>query len=201
MSNKCNRASPPNIPRTIHQYYTTDTAYLGMKFNITVWVQTTAELGGAQVYLEFDDSIINVTRWICPHGDPDFFLPEPPQATELPASPDPGYVHLAPNKGYIKIAVCKGGLPPTAPWGHSGKIAIIEFIITSTPPPALSCILKINASDTYLLNPENEEIPDVVKEDGSYTIIPEFSALIATLVLISSIAIVMLIRKKVLSFT
>ncbi|MEM1540477.1 MAG: hypothetical protein QXJ07_03750 [Candidatus Bathyarchaeia archaeon] len=133
MSNKCNRASPPNIPRTIHQYYTTDTAYLGMKFNITVWVQTTAELGGAQVYLEFDDSIINVTRWICPHGDPDFFLPEPPQATELPASPDPGYVHLAPNKGYIKIAVCKGGLPPTAPWGHSGKIAIIEFKITAIP--------------------------------------------------------------------
>ncbi|MBS7281430.1 MAG: hypothetical protein KIH09_16550, partial [Candidatus Freyarchaeota archaeon] len=126
-----------------------------------------------QIRLEFNDSIINVTRWICPHGDPDFFMPEPPTATELPTSPDPGYVHLAPGKGYIKISVSKGGLPPSPPWGHSGKMAIIEFNITAVPTEPgrkYASTLMINNSDTYLLDPYAYEILGVSKENGYYEI-------------------------------
>ncbi|MBS7281429.1 MAG: hypothetical protein KIH09_16545 [Candidatus Freyarchaeota archaeon] len=175
-----------------------ETTPLGTLFNVTIWVEVEEglDIGGAQIYLEFNDSIINVTRWICPHGDPDFFLPEPPTATELPTSPDPGYVHLAPGRGYVKIAVCKGGLPPTAPWGHSGKIAIFEFNITATPPPVLSSVLKINTIDTYLLDPNNAEISDVVKEDGSVTIWPEFQSFIAAVALVSLTFITVLLKKR-----
>ncbi|MBS7281428.1 MAG: hypothetical protein KIH09_16540 [Candidatus Freyarchaeota archaeon] len=153
-------------------FYSNETS-VGQRFNVTVLTEIDTDVGGAQIRLEFNDSIINVTRWICPHGDPDFFLPEPPPATELPTSPDPGYVHVGPGVGYVKIAVSKGGLPPGPPWGHSGKIAIFEFIITAAPPEGeeLTCSLHINTTDTYLLDPGGDEISDVVKEDGTYTFI------------------------------
>ncbi|MEM1540479.1 MAG: hypothetical protein QXJ07_03760 [Candidatus Bathyarchaeia archaeon] len=155
-----------------NNFFDTGTAYVGFKFNVTVWTEIDTDVGGANIKLVFNDDILMVTRWICPHGDPDFFMPEPPQATELPASPDPGYVHVGPGVGYVLIAVSKGGLPPTAPWGHSGKIAIFEFKVKEIPLKLgmLECVLNINNADTYLLDPEAKEIPDVKKEDGLYRI-------------------------------
>jgi hypothetical protein len=152
--------------------YTTNTATIGTLFNVTVWCENVPDLGGANIYLEFNDDIINVTRWICPHGDPYFFMPEPPPATELPASPDPGYIHVAPGKGYVKIAVSKGGLPPGPPWGHSGKIAIFEFKITALPPKLgeLNCTLKIDDENTFLLDPNAVKVPGVIKDNGWYEI-------------------------------
>jgi len=167
---------------------------------VTVSVEnfTTIEIGGAQVYLEFNDSIINVTRWWAPTWDPDFFMPEPPPATLLPAPPDPGYLHISPGKGRVLVSVSKGGLPPTAPWGHDGKIAVLEFNITKGAPPELSSILKINATDTYLLDKTAAEIPDVIIEDGSYTIIPELLPIVALLIFISSTATALILRKNII---
>jgi hypothetical protein len=146
---------------------------VGYRFNLTVWCENVPDLGGAQIYLEFNDSIINVTRWFVPSGDPYFFMPEPPPATALPTPPDPGYIHVAPGKGYVKVSVSKGGLPPGPPWGHSGKIAIFEFVITAMPPEdgQLTCPLHINTTDTFLLDPNAEKVSNVIKEDGTYTFI------------------------------
>ncbi|NIR16435.1 MAG: hypothetical protein GWN86_21930, partial [Desulfobacterales bacterium] len=96
-------------------------------------------------------------------------MPSPIAA--LPSPPNPGYIHVGPGEGYIKVAVSKGGLPPTAPWGHDGKICILEFEIIATPPEdgSLSSTLNIDNADTYLLDPTVSEIPDVTKEDGTYT--------------------------------
>ena len=68
--------SPVSAPTTLiyldpsNNIYTTDTAYVGYKFNVTVWVENAPDIGGANVKLVFDDSIINVTRWWAPYWDP-----------------------------------------------------------------------------------------------------------------------------------
>jgi hypothetical protein len=150
--------------------YDTDTAYVGKKFNVTVSCSgVDQDIAGAQITLHFDDSILNVTQWWAPYWDSSFFMPSPYSA--LPTPPDPGYVHVGAGHGYIKVSVLKGGLPPTAPWGHNGTIAIIEFNITKLPDKLgeLSCTLGINNIDTYLKNPSVENIP-VTIQDGSYTI-------------------------------
>ncbi|MDH7563920.1 MAG: cohesin domain-containing protein [Candidatus Bathyarchaeota archaeon] len=150
-------------------FYTNETS-VGYRFNVTVSVENTTDLdvAGAQIYMEFNDSIVNVTRWFVPAADPDFFMPSPYAA--LPTPPDAGYIHLPSGLGCIKIAVSKGGLPPVAPWGHDGKIAIIEFVIKAAPTSgAFNCALHIDTIDTFLLDPLASEIPNVTKEDGTYT--------------------------------
>ncbi|MGQ9624691.1 MAG: cohesin domain-containing protein [Candidatus Bathycorpusculaceae bacterium] len=151
--------------------YYTNTTSIGHLFNVTVICENvTVDLGGAQIYMEFNDSIINATRWWYVPEAEGGFMPEP--VTALPTPPNPGYVHIGPGKGRIQVAVSKGGLPPTAPWGHDGKIAIIEFNVTAVPTDgALTTALTINHTDTYLLDTSATEVPDVVKEDGAYTII------------------------------
>jgi len=149
--------------------YDTNTVYVGYTFNVTAEVSgTTQDIGGAQIHLVFDDSIINVTRWFTVPESEGGFMPEP--ITALPAPPDPNYHHVGPGEGYIEVAVNKGGLPPSAPWGHDGKIAIIEFIVTAIPSKLgkLNCALGIDNSATYLLDSTGSEISGVIKEDGYY---------------------------------
>ena len=166
-----------NTPRIYlepsNNIYTVDTAYLGMRFNVTIWCTgITQDLGGAQITLYFNDSIINVTRWWAPDWDPNFFMPTPYSA--LPTPPDnTGYIHVGPGEAYVKISVMKGGLPPSPPWGHNGTIAIFEFNITAIPTlqgEKYSSSLQINNTDTYLLDTSASEIPGVTKEDGYYEI-------------------------------
>jgi hypothetical protein len=100
-------------------------------------------------------------------------MPTTPAPALLPNPPDPGYLHISAGKGRILIAVSKGGMPPTAPWGHDGKIAIIEFKITAVPTnpgEKYSTTLKIGTSDTYLLDNSASEIPGVTKQNGYYEI-------------------------------
>ena len=170
---------------------------VGTKFNVTVWTQnfTSIEIGGSQIYLEFNDDIINVTRWWAPDWDADFFMPDPHSA--LPTPPDDaGYMHLGAGRGRILIAVLKGGLPPVAPWAHDGKICIFEFNITQGPTPGLSSVLKMNTTDTYLLDSEAGEIAGVIMENGTYTIIPEFLPVVALAFFIAAAILTVLITRK-----
>jgi len=151
--------------------YTTDTAYVGYKFNVTVSCSDVPSLGGANIKLEFNDTIINATRWWAPYWDPSFFMPLPYKA--LPSPPySIGYIHVSPGNGYVKVAVSKAGEPPTAPWGHNGTICIFEFNVTALPPKLgeLNCTLKIDSAATYLLDPTAAEVPGVVKNNGWYEI-------------------------------
>jgi hypothetical protein len=151
-----------------------NTTDIGDRFNVTIWcADIPDDILGAQITLHFNDTILNVTQWWAPTWDSDFFMPEPPAVVTIPSPPDPGYIHVGAGHGYIKVAVAKGGLPPAAPWGHNGTIAIIEFNITAAPPEGeqLTSSLSINNIDTYLKDTSNVDIPGVVKEDGSYTFI------------------------------
>jgi hypothetical protein len=146
---------------------------VGQKFNVTVWVENATDLGGANIHLEFNDDMINVTQWWAPTWDANFFIPTPPPPTTLPTPPDPNYNHVSPGLGFVEVAVSKGGLPPSPPWGHDGKICIFEFKVTAAPPEddELTCALHINTADTYLLDSEGGEVPSVTKEDGTYSFI------------------------------
>jgi hypothetical protein len=145
---------------------------VGDRFNVTIRVENVTNLGGAQVYLEFDDSIINVTRWFEPKLDPAYVfygrgtsaLPTPPN--------DVSYGHLGPNKGKVLVSVSL--FPPDPPYfSGSGKVCIFELKITAAPPVGgqLTSALHINPTDTFLLDGNGLEIPYATKEDGSYTYI------------------------------
>jgi hypothetical protein len=146
---------------------------VGTLFNISVWVSNAPDLGGAEVYMEFNDSIINCTRDIVPLSDPNFFYPNPPNPTILPAPPNPGYVHLGAGLARVQVAISNPSLPPAAPFGGSGLIVIYEFKVTLAPPPGgqLTCSLHINSPmNTFLLDANGNNVPDVVLSDGSYAI-------------------------------
>jgi hypothetical protein len=166
-------ATPKIYLEPSNNIYTTDTAYVGMKFNVTVWCADIPKaILGAQITLHFNDTILNVTAWYVPSlSDPNFFYYGATKITTLPDPPDPGYVHVGAGHGYIKVAVSNGYLPPKAPWGHNGTIAIIEFIITAAPTVQgkYSSTLGINNDDTYIRDTSNVNI-DVTKEDGYYEI-------------------------------
>jgi len=148
--------------------YDTNTAYVGFKFNVTASCSgVDSDIAGAQIHIDFDDSILNVTQWWAPDWDSSFFMPAPMSA--LPGPPNPNYHHIGPGNGYVETAVSKGGLPPTAPWGTNGTIAIFEFIVTAIPDKLglLNCSLSINNVATYLKDPSLATIT-VTKNDGYY---------------------------------
>ena len=97
----------------------TETAYVGMRFNVTVWLSGyAAHTAGAQVYMEFDPTIVNATRWFEPKTDTQYIfynfgtsaLPTPPN--------DVGYIQLNPNLARIKLAVSL--FPAEQPPGGAG---------------------------------------------------------------------------------
>jgi len=152
--------------------FTTDTAYLGMKFNVTVWcADIPMDILGAQITLWFNDSVVNVTRWWAPDWDFNFFMPAPVSVIPTPPN-NVGYIHVGAGQGYVKVSVLKGGLPPVAPWGTNGTITILEFNITAVPTEQgkYTSSLQINNVDTYLKDTSNVDIPGVAKEDGYYEI-------------------------------
>jgi len=166
--------------------YTTDTAFIGFKFNVTVWVENAPEVGGVQVYLEFNDSIVRVTRWFEPKTDSSYIF-YGKTTTALPTPPnDPGYVHLAPGRGRVLVSVSLFPPPPDqTPGQGNGKICIFEFNVTAAPtdPGKYSSALLIDSSDTYLLDANGNEVPNVAKENGYYEIIklgPSYSLTIST---------------------
>jgi hypothetical protein len=150
-------------------FYTNETR-IGDRFNVTVLVDEASNVGGAQIHLEFDDSIINVTRWFEPKNDPEYIF-YGRGTTALPTPPDPNYLHISANKGRVEVAVSL--FPTEEPWfDGDGKICIFEFKVTAAPPEdgELTCALHINTADTYLIDGDtSEEVPGVTKEDGTYT--------------------------------
>jgi hypothetical protein len=119
--------------------------------------------------MEFNDSLINVTRWIEPTADPEYLfygkttVPSPPP-------PDPDYMHLEAGKGRIQVAANLFPTPPTQPPSSgNGKLCLFEFNITRYPTSdTISSLLHINLTDTYLLDPNVNEVNPIIKEDGSF---------------------------------
>lgn len=153
--------------------FNTTKTRIGDTFNVTVLAENVpADPGMAawSVMLEFNDNILNVTRWFEPASSQYIF--DGKTTNPQPVPPDPSYAHLGPGRGRVWPAASLFPTPPTqTPSSGSGKLCILEFSITATPPAGgeLSCALHINVIDTTLLDPDIGDIPDITKEDGSYT--------------------------------
>jgi hypothetical protein len=176
-----------------------ETTPIGYLFNVTVKVENAPQVGGVQIYLEFNDSVINATRWFEPKTDSSYIF-YGRTTTALPTPPnDPGYVHLAQGRGRVLISVSLFPPPPDqTPGQGNATICIFEFKTVATPTQPLSSGLKINFPDTYMLDPDGNEVPDIIKDDGTVTIIPEFSTITLALSLFAITAAASALRKKTL---
>jgi hypothetical protein len=90
---------------------------------------------------------------------------------------DPEYVFYGKSTWFIRFNIgdfCVGALLhpwPQEPFYGSGKLCIIEFEVLQVPPigETYSSILNIDNDETFLLDPDINDIP-AVKENGYYDI-------------------------------
>jgi hypothetical protein len=140
-------------------------AQVGRTFRVIVWVQNVSNIGAWQVYMEFNDSIVNVTKWIEPATDSHYiFYGKTTQAVQTP--PDASYVNLSPGKGRIQVAAVLQPTPPQQqPGNGTGMLCTIEYEVLQVPPKdeQTTCQLDINATDTYMLDPDGVEVQNVTK--------------------------------------
>jgi len=146
------------------------TVSIGYKFNVTLRVNEAKDIVAWQVKTYYNDSIINITQWFEPTWDHEYvFYGKTTFAAPIP--PDCAYYHVGPGNGSIQVGTILIPLPPDqTPFSGSGKLGILEFIVTAIPSKdeTLSSVLSINNPLTYLLNTEVSIIPNVTKEDGYY---------------------------------
>lgn len=147
----------------------TNQTFVGDRFNVTVWVRDAPQISGWQVYMKFDDTMINATRWIEPATDPQYIFYGKTTHTD-PTPPDPNYVHLGAGSARVQAGSYLLPTPPAQPpSGGSGKLCIFEFVITRYPTSdTVYSLLHIDSENTFLLDPDGNEISSVIKQDGSF---------------------------------
>lgn len=152
--------------------YSTSTTNLGDKFNVTIWVENSPPVGAWQVYMEFNDSVINVTRWFEPTWDPSYMF-YTKATSPMPTPPTPIYRHISAGRGSVMVAASLFPPPPAQqPSSGTKKLCILEFMVTALPPKLgnLTSVLGINQPNTYLLDPDGFEVSPCTKEDCSYSL-------------------------------
>jgi len=140
-------------------------AQVGRTFRVIVWVQNVSNIGAWQVYMEFNDDIINITQWIEPATDSHYIFYGKTTNT-IPTPPDAAYVHLAAGKGRVNVAAVLLPTPPQQqPGNGTGMLCTIEYEILQVPPKdeQITCQLDINTTDTYMLDPDGVEVQNVTK--------------------------------------
>jgi hypothetical protein len=91
--------------------YSTSTTNLGDKFNVTIWVENSPPVGAWQVYMEFNDSVINATRWFEPTWDPSYMF-YTKTTSAMPTPPTPMYRHISAGRGSVMVAASLFPPPP-----------------------------------------------------------------------------------------
>ena len=147
---------------------------VGDLFNVTIWVQDAPDIAGWSVYIQFDNNTIRATRWFEPVNDSQyiFYGGVPPKTTSAnPTPPNPYSLPTRPPGGNNVLVGVNlfPGPPGQQPSSGSGKLCIFEFNITAAPTTGeLSSALHINTDDTFLMDPDGYDVPDVTKEDGLF---------------------------------
>ncbi|MEM4732978.1 MAG: CARDB domain-containing protein [Candidatus Bathyarchaeia archaeon] len=162
--------------------YTTDTATIGTRFNITVRATSTTypwNLMMWQVYINYNDTLINVTetfvssKWVV-RAWPNNYLGARTFDTAYifygqagGAIGQPTYYHLGPGQGALMLGdllMSDYAVPAAA------ILCIIEFEIKTLPAEGqtLSCALNINNDNTFLYD-STGPIPATI-QDGYYEI-------------------------------
>ncbi len=162
-----------------------DAVPIGHQFNVTICVKDLSALMMFQVYVTFDDSIINVTQFTgevsgredairaWPNDDLDGRNWDSQYVFYKKAGGmigNPSYYHTGPGLGAVKIGDTLFSAA-TLNASKTYKLASIEFRITAKPPEGakLSCTLGINNTDTYLYDASGQ-VPGTAKTDGRYEI-------------------------------
>jgi hypothetical protein len=142
------------------------TASVGSKFNATFWVENVTDLFAFQVYVDCNDSLLNITNaWLPTTHEAWIFT------GKTTVQPVPAFYDLDENN-YTEAVKVGDSMLLGDPVNGSGILAIVEFEIIYVPDTgSVSCDLVIDYIDTFLLNFDLDEI-DVAKNGGYY----EFSA-------------------------
>ena len=137
----------------------TDTAYVGSKFNVTVWVSSVADLAGWQVQFDYDSTMLNATRVWQPNWDAQYVFYG---RTTFPTA----------SFSVGRVVVGDALLPwNQSKFSGSGKLCIVELQRMAKPQAGkeLSCTLDISQGDfyTYLLDSNMNKMP-ITKTNGYY---------------------------------
>lgn len=185
--------------------FSPENATIGTLFNITVWVESDAypfNLMMWQLYIAFNNSIIMPTFYYSTTWEETIPLTWPNDdmggrnfnesyvfyGKSGGMTAPPYYYNLGVGSGALRLG---DTLLTNATIDAPKILCIIQFNITAIPTDGyFSCALGINNEDTYLYD-YNGPIPyEVVKEDGTYIFVPEFSMFtILTVLLLMSIGV------------
>lgn len=182
----------PHVQQTLTMYldpsdnaYDTANATVGTLFNVTAKVNDVPApesefnpgyfgMAAWQIYIEFNDTMLNVTRWYEPTTDPTYLF-YGKTATPNPTPPNPGYVHLSPGKARVSVAANLFPTPPSQN-GSSGPgpftLCILTFNITQAPQSSgsLHSNLHFGPDDSFLLDCDANTFTPAF-QDGSYTMV------------------------------
>jgi parallel beta-helix repeat protein len=157
-------------------FYTNETS-VGDRFNVTAWVENlqAANIVAVQAALEFNETILNVTRWFEPTWDTQYIF-YGRTTFVVPTPPKPDYVTNGSGIGRVRAGVCLFPSEQT-PFGDvRGKVCIFEFNITAIPTEQateITSALHFNDFETSAFDTNVVELEDI-EQDGSYTMINPF---------------------------
>ncbi|RLG89411.1 hypothetical protein DRO34_07245, partial [Candidatus Bathyarchaeota archaeon] len=120
---------------------------VGTRFNATVWIYEVTDLYNYQVYLEVNDTLLNITRAWIPDWDPDWIF-----TGQTTFAPQPVFTDFDGDDS--NEAVTLGCTLMGAPAGldGNGTLAVIEFEILYAPPAGetATCDLDIDDPETFI---------------------------------------------------
>ena len=145
-------------PKTGNENFTyfTNTTKIGDKFNATIWVFNVSELFSYQIWLFYDQNVINATRAWIPEWSQSW-----PFYNKEAVVPEPVFGMFLYNETYYHYVQLGSALLEQATFSGNGLLAIIEFEVVAIPE-ANGCLkteLNIKTDDTYLLKDPWTEIP------------------------------------------
>jgi hypothetical protein len=159
---------------------------VGSKFNVTVWLNVTSQnMYTWQFKLYYNTSQLTAVRagYTGPGGACSEWATHKTGGVTAPVTPviEENYVLFAESivgENYVPAGTC-------------ASLAWVEFQIIASPPEGgvLQSLLDINNTDTYVLNPDLDEITPITKGGATYTIIPEFASPIYLILLLTTISI------------
>jgi len=194
--------------------FSPENASVGTLFNVTVWISSETypfNLMLWQIYIEFNNTMIM----------PVFYDSEAWGETIPTLWPnddmggrnfDTNYVFYGKSGGIIAkpFYYDRGGglgglkhcdtLISNAVVNAPKILCVIEFNITAVPSDgALSCALSINNDKTFLRDSDGPIPYEVVKENGTYTFVPEFSVVVLLATLTAASIATKIPKKKLYS--
>ena len=159
-SNLETRAPPPAPAMWIEPVavdFDTTTAHVGTKFNVTVWASAVSDVFTWQCKVMFDPTQLTAVRAAYTGGSGSQWFAG---HTTVPVS------------FIIDNSTVWGGetlLGVDVVHASSGSLCWIEFQIMTAPPPDLTSLIDTNSPDSFLLDPDLNEVTGLTRGHATYT--------------------------------